>query len=37
MKIGIDPPWYDNPIERTAFNLFLMEEEEQNEEEETEE
>lgn len=39
MKIGIDPPWYDTPIERMAFNLFLMslEEEEENEKEETEE
>ncbi len=39
MKIGIDPPWYDDPIERMAFNLFAMsiEEENENEEEETEE
>ena len=39
MKIGIDPPWYNTPIERTGFNLFLMslEEEEENEEEEAEE
>lgn len=26
MKIGIDPPWYDNPVERTAFNLYAMNE-----------
>lgn len=40
MKFGVDPPWYDNPIERMAFNLFAMsieEERENNEEEEPEE
>lgn len=24
MKFGIDPPWYDNPVERVAFNLYSM-------------
>ena len=22
MKFGIDPPWYDDPVERFAFNLY---------------
>lgn len=26
MRFGIDPPVYDNPIERTAFNLYAMNE-----------
>ena len=40
MKFGVDPPWYDNPVERMAFNLFAMsieEEREKNNEEEAEE
>lgn len=40
MKFGVDPPWYNDPIERMAFNLFAMsieEERENNEEEEPEE
>lgn len=24
MKFGIDAPWYDDPVERTAFNLYAM-------------
>ena len=24
MKFGIDPPWYDDKVERTAFNLYAM-------------
>lgn len=24
MKIGIDAPWYDDPVERMAFNLYAM-------------
>lgn len=24
MKIGVDAPWYDDPVERTAFNLYAM-------------
>lgn len=24
MKIGIDAPWYNDPVERTAFNLYAM-------------
>jgi len=24
MKFGIDPPYYNDPIERTAFNLYSM-------------
>lgn len=27
MKFGIDPPWYDNSIERVAFNLYAMDQE----------
>lgn len=37
MKFGVDPPWYNNPIERMTFNLFAMsieEEREKNDEEE---
>ena len=40
MKFGVDPPWYNDHIERMAFNLFAMsieEEREKNNEEETEE
>ena len=40
MKFGVDPPWYNDPIERMAFNLFAMnieEEREKNNEEEAEE
>ena len=40
MKFGVDPPWYDNPVERMAFNLFAMsieEEREKKDEEEAEE
>ena len=25
MKIGVDAPWYDDPVERMAFNLYAME------------
>ena len=25
-KFGIDAPWYDGPVERTAFNLYAMSE-----------
>lgn len=31
MKIGVDAPWYNDPIERTAFNLYAMNCEEVNE------
>lgn len=24
MKFGIDAPWYDNNIERVAFNVYAM-------------
>lgn len=24
MKFGIDQPWYDNSVERVAFNLYSM-------------
>ena len=24
MKFGVDAPWYDDPIERMAFNLYAM-------------
>lgn len=24
MKFGVDAPWYDDPVERTAFNLYAM-------------
>ncbi len=24
MKIGVDAPWYNDPVERTAFNLYAM-------------
>lgn len=24
MKIGIDSPWYNDPIERMAFNLYAL-------------
>jgi len=24
MKFGVDPPWYNNKVERTAFNLYAM-------------
>jgi hypothetical protein len=37
MKFGVDPPWYNDPIERMAFNLFAMsieKEREKNDEEE---
>lgn len=40
MKFGVDPPWYNDPIEHMAFNLFAMsieEEREKNDEEEAEE
>lgn len=30
MKIGIDAPWYDDPVEKTAFNLYAMNIEELN-------
>ena len=23
-KFGIDAPWYDDPVERVAFNLYAM-------------
>jgi len=28
MKFGIDAPWYDDPAERMAFNLYAMQHEE---------
>ena len=31
MKFGVDPPWYDNPVERMAFNLYAMDCERLNE------
>lgn len=31
MKIGVDAPWYNDPVERTAFNLYAMNCEEVNE------
>ena len=37
MKFGVIPPWYNDSIERMAFNLFAMsieEEQEKNDEEE---
>lgn len=37
MTFGVDPPWYNDPIERMAFNLFAMSLEENEEEEEPEE
>lgn len=41
MKFGVEPPWYNDPIEFMAFNLFAMsieeEQEKNDEEEETEE
>lgn len=24
MKIGVDAPWYNDPVERVAFNLYAM-------------
>lgn len=24
MKFGIDAPWYNDPVERVAFNLYAM-------------
>jgi len=30
MKFGVDAPWYDDPVERTAFNLYAMNIEELN-------
>lgn len=39
MKFGIDPPWFQDDIERTAFNLYAIEccdEEEEDEEDEDE-
>ena len=24
MKFGVDAPWYDDPVERMAFNLYAM-------------
>ena len=24
MKFGVDAPWYDDPVERVAFNLYAM-------------
>ena len=24
MKFGVDAPWYDDPVERLAFNLYAM-------------
>ncbi len=24
MKFGVDAPWYNDPVERTAFNLYAM-------------
>lgn len=37
MEFGVDPPWYNDPIERLAFNLFAISLEENEEEEEPEE
>lgn len=37
MKFGVDPPWYNDPIEHMAFNLFAIsieEEQEKNDEKE---
>ena len=25
MKFGVDAPWYDDPVERVAFNGYAME------------
>jgi len=30
MKFGVDAPWYNDPVERTAFNLYAMNIEELN-------
>ena len=24
MKFGVDAPWYDDPVEKTAFNLYAI-------------
>lgn len=24
MRYGVDPPWYDGPVERLAFNAYAM-------------
>ena len=24
MKFGVDAPWYNDPVERVAFNLYAM-------------
>lgn len=31
MKFGIDAPWYNDSVERVAFNLYAMSIEERNE------
>ena len=31
MEFGVDPPWYNDPIERLAFNLFAISLEENEE------
>ena len=31
MKFGVDAPWYDDPVERMAFNLYAMDMERINE------
>lgn len=36
--IGVSPPWYrDDPVEWTAFNLYILECEEESEDESPEE
>lgn len=37
LQIGISPPWYEDAIERMAFNLYAMEIEENNNDEESDE
>ena len=31
MKMGVDAPWYNDPVENTAFNLYAMQHEELDE------
>ena len=33
MMIGVKPPWFQNPVETMAFNLYAMECEEKEEDE----
>ena len=37
MKLGIDAPWYDDPVETMAFNLYAMEKEDEEKNQETDE